>query len=50
MVSSMKIALATAWFVVGGGFFWFGLFAASFALILAVLYFRFCSAYIMSHP
>jgi hypothetical protein len=45
-----RVWMATVWFVVGGGFFWFGLFAASFALILAVLHFRFCSAYIMSHP
>jgi hypothetical protein len=45
-----RIWMATVWFVVGGGFFWFGLFDASFAVILAVLYFRCCSAWIMSHP
>ena len=45
-----RIWMATVWFVVGGGLVWFGAFDALFALILAVLYFRFCSAYIMSHP
>jgi hypothetical protein len=45
-----RVWMASVWFVVGGGFFWFGLFDASFAVILAWLYFRFCSAYIMSHP
>jgi hypothetical protein len=45
-----RVWMATVWFVVGGGFFWFGLFDASFAVILAWLYYRFCTAYIMSHP
>jgi hypothetical protein len=45
-----RVWMASVWFVVGGGFFWFGLFDASFAVILAWLYFRFCSAWIMSHP
>jgi hypothetical protein len=45
-----RIWMATVWFVVGGGLVWFGAFDALFTLILAVLYFRFCSAYIMSHP
>ena len=45
-----RVWMATVWFVVGGGLVWFGAFDALFALILAVLYFRFCSAYIMSHP
>jgi hypothetical protein len=45
-----RVWMASVWFVVGGGFFWFGLFDASFAVILTWLYFRFCSAYIMSHP
>jgi hypothetical protein len=45
-----RIWMATVWFVVGGGLVWFGAFDALFALILAILYFRFCSAYIMSHP
>jgi hypothetical protein len=45
-----RIWMATVWFVIGGGLFWFGLFDASFALILGLLYFRFCSAWIMSHP
>ena len=45
-----RVWMATVWFVVGGGLVWFGAFDATFALILAILYFRFCSAYIMSHP
>ena len=45
-----RVWMATVWFVVGGGFFWFGLFDASFAVILAWLYYRFCVAVIMDHP
>ena len=45
-----RIWMASVWFVVGGGLVWFGVFDATFALILAVLYFRFCSTYVMSHP
>ena len=45
-----RVWMATVWFVVGGGFFWFGLFDAAFAIILAWLYYRFCTAWIMSHP
>ena len=45
-----RVWMATVWFVIGGGFFWFGLFDASFAVILAWLYYRFCTAVIMDHP
>lgn len=45
-----RVWMATVWFVVGGGFFWFGLFDASFAVILGWLYYRFCVAVIMDHP
>ena len=50
LLAQQNIWMATVWFVIGGGLFWFGLFDASFALILGLLYFRFCSAWIMSHP
>ena len=45
-----RIWMATVWFVVGGGFFWFGLFDFSFAIILAWLFYRYCVAELMSRP
>jgi hypothetical protein len=35
-----RVWMATVWFVVGGGFFWFGVFDLSFAIILAIFYWR----------
>jgi hypothetical protein len=35
-----RIWMATVWFVLGGGFFTFGVFDASFAAILAFFYYR----------
>jgi hypothetical protein len=45
-----RLWMATVWFIVGGGFFWFGLFDFSFAIILAWLYYRYCVAELMSRP
>jgi hypothetical protein len=45
-----RLWMATVWFVVGGGFFWFGLFDFLFAIILAWLYYRYCVAELMSRP
>ena len=45
-----RVWMATVWFVVGGGFFWFGLFDISFALLLAILYYRYCIAELMTRP
>jgi len=45
-----RVWMATVWFFVGGGLIWFGVFDASFAVILAWLYYRFCTAVIMSRP
>ncbi len=39
-----RIWMATVWFFVGGGFFWFGVFDASFAAIIAFFYWRLLSA------
>jgi hypothetical protein len=39
-----RIWMATVWFVVGGGFFWFGLFDASFAAIIGFFYWRLLKA------
>jgi hypothetical protein len=45
-----RVWMATVWFVVGGGFFWFGLFDISFAAILAILYYRLAIAELMTRP
>ena len=50
-----RIWMATVWFCVWGfagerGFFWFGLFDLSFAVILAWLYYRYCVAELISRP
>ena len=50
-----RIWMATVWFCVWGfagegGFFWFGLFDLTFAVILAWLYYRYCVAELMSWP
>jgi len=33
-----RVWMATVWFVVGGGFFWFGVFDLTFAIIIGSLY------------
>jgi hypothetical protein len=33
-----RVWMATVWFVVGGGFFWFGVFDLTFAIIIGTLY------------
>ena len=33
-----RLWMATVWLVIGGGFFWFGLFDLSFAIIIGALY------------
>ena len=45
-----RIWMATVWFVIGGGFVWFGLFDVFFALLLAWLYYRYCVAELMTRP
>ncbi len=45
-----RVWMATVWFVVGGGFFWFGLFDISFAAIIAFFYYRVFQAEVMSRP
>ena len=45
-----RIWMALVWFCIGGGFIWFGLFDAFFALLLAWLYYRYCIAELMSRP
>jgi hypothetical protein len=45
-----RVWMATLWFIVGGGFFWFGVFDGSFAIILGWLYYRYCIAEVMSRP
>jgi len=50
-----RVWMATVWFFVWGfagegGFFWFGLFDLTFAVILAWLYYRYCVAELMSRP
>lgn len=50
-----RVWMATVWLCLWGlvgerGFFWFGLFDLSFAVILAWLYYRYCVAELMSRP
>ncbi len=45
-----RVWMATVWFVVGGGFVWFGVFDLSFAVLLAWLYYRYGVAELMSRP
>src|SRR5271170_3431637 len=45
-----RIWMATVWFFVGGGFFWFGAFDLFFAILLAWLFYRYCVAELMSRP
>jgi hypothetical protein len=50
-----RLWMATVWFCVWGfagevGFFWFGLFDLTFAVILAWLYYRYGVAELMSRP
>jgi hypothetical protein len=45
-----RIWMASVWFVIGGGFFWFGVFDFSFAILLSWLFYRFCVAELMSRP
>src|SRR5271167_574737 len=45
-----RVWMATVWFFIGGGFVWFGVFDLFFAIILAWLFYRFCTAELMSRP
>ena len=45
-----RLWMATVWFVVGGGFFWFGVFDLSFAIILFLLYLRMIKAELQTRP
>lgn len=45
-----RLWMATVWFFIGGGFFWFGLFDLSFVLILSFFYLRLTKAELMTRP
>ena len=45
-----RLWMATVWFVVGGGFFWMGVFDLSFAIILFLLYIRMIKAELQTRP
>ena len=45
-----RLWMAATWFVIGGGFVWFGLFDLLFAVLLAWLYYRYCVAELMTRP
>ncbi len=45
-----RLWMASVWFAIGGGLFWFGLFDLTFAALLAFLYFRLGTAELMSRP
>lgn len=45
-----RIWMATTWFVIGGNFFWLGLFDAVFAALIAFFYYRLAIAELQSRP
>lgn len=45
-----RLWMASVWFAIGGGLFWFGVFDLSFAAILAFLYYRLFRAEVMTRP
>jgi hypothetical protein len=45
-----RVWMATTWFVIGGNFFWLGLFDALFAALIAFFYYRLFTAELQSRP
>jgi hypothetical protein len=45
-----RVWMASTWFVIGGNFFWLGLFDIVFAALIALLYYRLFVAVLQSRP